>query len=113
MAYNTYKGIFRPQNHQKYKGDSSNIVYRSKLASKATSTPATFATRPVSVIRLGSRIHAVSLVHRVDVVRKGGCKTPLLLYSLRTRIYSAHTTGLADVIETYGQCAITRKVYHG
>jgi len=67
----------------------------------------------VSVIRLGSRIHAVSLVHRVDVVRKGGCKTPLLLYSLRTRIYSAHTTGLADVIETYGQCAITRKVYHG
>ena len=30
MAYNTYKGTFRPLNPGKYKGDYSNIVYRSR-----------------------------------------------------------------------------------
>lgn len=29
MAYKTYKGWFRPRNPQKYRGDPTNIVYRS------------------------------------------------------------------------------------
>lgn len=28
-GYNTYKGIFKPKNPQKYKGDPTNIIYRS------------------------------------------------------------------------------------
>jgi hypothetical protein len=30
MSYNTYKGTFRPRNPNKYKGNSGNIVYRSR-----------------------------------------------------------------------------------
>jgi len=40
--------------------------------------------RSVPVILLAFSVHP----DRLDVVREGGCKTPLLLYSLGTRIFS-------------------------
>jgi hypothetical protein len=34
MTFQTYKGLFRPKNPKKYKGDSTNIVYRSSWERK-------------------------------------------------------------------------------